>query len=840
MLIKFLSNKKGDVKRLVDYLVREKDSAGIPRKPLPEILAGDPEQLILLAETLPFKQKYQTGVISFAPGDDPTEEQQAEVMAYFERAAFPGLDRDQYDILWVRHAHTDENRCELHFVIPCVELTSRKSLSVTDPKSHLYYYSALRDYFNFKYNWADPNDPARRRDLQPGYLAYIDRQNERIDEYKRENPEVLDFKGKKREHIKQQIHNYIQQQINDGVVHDRYSMELVLKIQGFTITRNQGDYISIVRGDYSRPIRLKGKIYEREWRVDQQIDRRIQNQGDTKQGVTGEDYQRRVGELQADLERRISNRAKRFNQRYSKAKWDEYYSTLIERNLDDRESLDDIHQPQSININTAKQFSTNQQIGGENDGLGKTITQLIDPIQRRLSEGHETAGRIDKSLTDAVRRIETETRQADGGTVSRNSKFGKELDSAIDGKTGESIQRNIRIAQRIKEFSHRIECHVNGIEKRAENIREADRNIQFKMQLPRTELYHARESVRKRYENNRYEMEDMKSKINLAEFAEDSGFIIDHKKSTRNFIKMDHPSGDKIIVGIDSIDKHYFYFNINDSSDSGSIVDFIQRRNPRANLGEVRKILRPWLDGSYSPPVLSNPARIRPQKLQPINKASRKEIMSRLIGVTKVDESAYLSSRNIDSEILQHWRFYGTIFQDSKGKLVFPHEDREGICGFEIKDKASKTFSKGGTKGLWRSYFKTTDKKLIICESVIDCLSYAKLYDPYFLARYIATGGRISSEGSSPQAEYLIQQLRDAGEKNMEIRIAFDNDPGGEQLLQDLIPYARKAGVKLTKHFPEGFKDWNEQLTATVEATSREQQRELKPQALNLDDDLEL
>ena len=44
---------------------------------------------------------------------------------------FPGLDKDQYQILWVQHQDkvnqdTGETRLELNFVIPNVELTGKR------------------------------------------------------------------------------------------------------------------------------------------------------------------------------------------------------------------------------------------------------------------------------------------------------------------------------------------------------------------------------------------------------------------------------------------------------------------------------------------------------------------------------------------------------------------------------------------------------------------------------------------------------------------------------------------------------------------------------------------
>ncbi|MFS1178769.1 relaxase/mobilization nuclease domain-containing protein, partial [Enterococcus lactis] len=48
------------------------------------------------------------------------------VMASFERVLMPGLEKNQYSILWVEHQ--DKGRLELNFVIPNMELQTGKRL----------------------------------------------------------------------------------------------------------------------------------------------------------------------------------------------------------------------------------------------------------------------------------------------------------------------------------------------------------------------------------------------------------------------------------------------------------------------------------------------------------------------------------------------------------------------------------------------------------------------------------------------------------------------------------------------------------------------------------------
>ena len=94
MLVKFFKGGTGLGKTPVEYLTRETDSRGVRREPLPEVIKGNPNQTIQLIDSVDFKYKFHSGVISFAPEDAPTEEQQKAIISSFEKTAFAGLARD--------------------------------------------------------------------------------------------------------------------------------------------------------------------------------------------------------------------------------------------------------------------------------------------------------------------------------------------------------------------------------------------------------------------------------------------------------------------------------------------------------------------------------------------------------------------------------------------------------------------------------------------------------------------------------------------------------------------------------------------------------------------------
>ncbi len=145
MLIKFFARGTGGGRGPVEYITRRDDPiTGSLRYPAPEILRGNPVITRRLIDGLEFKHKYRSGVISFAPRDAPTEKEIEAVIDSFERYAFAGLDKDAYNILWVKHTHTGNNRVELHFVTPRVELYTGKSLNIAPPGWHGYFKPTFR------------------------------------------------------------------------------------------------------------------------------------------------------------------------------------------------------------------------------------------------------------------------------------------------------------------------------------------------------------------------------------------------------------------------------------------------------------------------------------------------------------------------------------------------------------------------------------------------------------------------------------------------------------------------------------------------------------------------
>lgn len=267
MLIKFFTNGKGGGSAPVDYLTAEEvieydelrnptrdesgDIAMTIRDPLPEILRGNPDHMIGLIDACPHQWTYRAGVIAFTEGDNPSEEEQQDVIDKFEALAFAGLEGDQYSCLWVRHSH--EGNIELHFCTPRMELRTGKSLNIAPP-GYGKAFNSLRDVCNKQYGWGDPMDKHHAQEIRPVL----------------ESPE--------RAVTREEINNWIVGQIANGAINNREEMISELKGVGFEIPRAGKKYITVKAPEQSKGFRLKGEIYEHGWTREQTLEQINQSQ----------------------------------------------------------------------------------------------------------------------------------------------------------------------------------------------------------------------------------------------------------------------------------------------------------------------------------------------------------------------------------------------------------------------------------------------------------------------------------------------------------------------------------------------------------------------------------
>lgn len=265
----------------MDYLLgkdRQREGA--------QLLRGDPEQLIELVDSLKFSRKYTSGVLSFAEKDIPEADKQ-KIMDGLEECLLPGLDADQYSVVWVEHR--DKGRLELNYVFANVELQSGKRLQPYYDPADRKRVNAWQETVRHDHQLADPNDPARRRALStPGDLPRDKKQAAEV------------------------ITAGLIEQMKAGGIKDRADVVQALEQGGFEVVRQVKGSISIKDPSGGKNLRLSGAIYERDFEFSAELSDEIRAESNQYRRGAGERVSEARREYQAHLERKREYLAGRY------------------------------------------------------------------------------------------------------------------------------------------------------------------------------------------------------------------------------------------------------------------------------------------------------------------------------------------------------------------------------------------------------------------------------------------------------------------------------------------------------------------------------------------------
>ena len=284
MIVKIHSRGKGAGKGPVQYLLGkdgQREDARLDR--------GNPSEVIDLIDGLKFAQKYTSGVLSFAEKDLP-EQQKQQIMDAFQETLFPGLDKDQYSVLWAQHL--DKGRLELNFVVPNVELLSGKRLQPYYDRADRVRVNAFKVACNAKYKLADPDDPLRRRTLTtPNDLP----------------PKIAE--------AQELITDGLLNLASSGQIKNREDIINTLENKGFSIARVTKNSISIKNPSgepNARNIRLKGALYAQNFSYGPSLQREIEEAGKRYQGRIRERLSEAVKTYRSATEIKREYHCKRF------------------------------------------------------------------------------------------------------------------------------------------------------------------------------------------------------------------------------------------------------------------------------------------------------------------------------------------------------------------------------------------------------------------------------------------------------------------------------------------------------------------------------------------------
>lgn len=291
MIVDFFRHGSGLSKGCLDYLLgedREREHA--------QLLSGDVELTGQLIDSSPFAKKYTSGCLSFYEHDLSDQDKQ-QIMQNFEQCLFPGLDQDQYQILWVQHQDkvnqdTGQTRLELNFVIPNVELSTGKRLQPFYAPVDLDRVDLFKKIINTQHRLYDPDDPEHRQ-------LFLNKKNLPKD--------IKDFK--------EQLHQRVYRAVANGEVADRQELVQWFESNRINVTRQVKNSISI-ENPYEgakRPIRLTGEIYEQGFRATGEYRQEVQERIAEYRGTTSERYRANVTDYQRQLEHKSQYHSDRYS-----------------------------------------------------------------------------------------------------------------------------------------------------------------------------------------------------------------------------------------------------------------------------------------------------------------------------------------------------------------------------------------------------------------------------------------------------------------------------------------------------------------------------------------------
>ena len=791
---------------------------GTPRREA-ELVAGNIELGNSICNSLDYKTgNYFRLVISFdlkefSPKSKKDRKKARKIVKEYIRKLMHGYRPDEYHVDIVEHADTDH--LHYHVRIPKLNL-------LTGTQLHYHYLSdierkdLIHSYMAAKY---DLIDPATVRGIKPRRTT--GEKIEQIVKWRKEHGQKIDLdkfdltKKKERDRLQEEVWDHIQTFAQEGLIESLDDVRAELKALGFTVGKSDYDrtkkfHYTAVEKD-GRKIRLRGDIYGEEfWRSNAEDRRAALKTGRSISAIRAADRPS-LSEIERRLERANKRRAAYLEKRYGKAR------EQALRRIEQAEKAPDLPSPyrpnpRPVDRNIRHVEPAPSPGGGDprredrNRAGRDEVDQTPRPAPRQYRKGeiNDDGRRIEKEIiarigalrTDQERRVASIKRSTErivGANV-------RTLDPA--GADYRAVEAAVRSRQLEKTAGESVIRVLRFVAKRVDYVkRKIDRGNQI-----------VRRYIKKiGKERIMLELEKFKREINLAEFATSFGYVKDRDKSSINAPVMRHPeTGDKIVVGRDSKDRHYTYFNPNNDGDSGSIIDFVQRRTGET-LGHVRKRLRAWLS---SP----SPAENIPVKASHKDTARIASIWERL---PKDDPRSirYFGLPPLSTSKLAHWKKVKYSAKD--GAFYFLLNDVSGIAGIEKRTKEEKHIISGSRKGLFSDGDLSTAERILVFESPIDAISYdeLKLTRPGdFIVATMGSVGEVAEEG----LRAILSR-----NKTAEVIVATDNDEGGEKIaekISSLLVEIERSTDRAKRHAPNE-KDWNDELKVKKRQKKTQQTR---------------
>jgi hypothetical protein len=812
MHIKFLAHGRGSASKAAAYVLDSHDHQGIQRAGV-EVLRGDPQTFAAIADSLDFKNKYTSGVIAWAKEDEPTQEEINAVLDDFERVAFAGLEPDSYHYCVVMHTEANGAK-HVHILIPNVHLTTGKAFNPAPPNWEKTF-DPLRDAWNNEKGWARPDDENRARLVQRGHVEYQDAAAARAG---------LEVEPD----AKQLLSDYIAQRVEAGAVTNRAEVVEALAELG-EITRQGKDYISVKPEGHDKAIRLKGGLFDERFNPQswQQAARENQRgQATDRRGrepITAE-HRARAEAARTRLAGAIERREKYNRGRYHNPK-NGARQVAAEAGREHRpghgESKQRDQNADRAGHKTADMddAATVLALAGRFTGrsAGNVASHATRPMERNDDHrNHERQQAVHRNHVTELDDLHNRQKQIpmQGQGVIKNDPARENAIGAV-----ERINRAIQSASdKIGSAIRSISSAIAGNESATGNY---DRELSEFADAANAVIGNREgiaEGIKIVRQNNEDEIRRFKQEINLVEYAQVMGYEYDKKQSSKASAVL-RKGGEKIIIATDK-DGHGMYFNVGDNRDNGSIIDFVQRRQS-LNIGQARKVLRPWVSGTDQPTFrMTTPA---PKPIA--TSRDRGAVIASWERLQPYKGNYLQTERKLSEATIA--AFGDRIRQDERGNVCFRHIDQTGITGYEVKNRGFTAFATGGEKAVFTCRVNENQPiaRVVVVESAVDAMSYHELRgNEKNGTLYLSFAGGMSDRQKQVLRDYLtIEGLTDKAQ----VIAATDNDAAGHAFAAEI----QKMRPDSVRAVPEQAKDWNDMLKFGVLSRFQRvlQQRQAKP-----------
>lgn len=151
MIVKFFEYRGSSGKACVEYLIGQNG-----RREGASVLFGNPVLTANIIDNLKFKRKFTAGCLAIQEKNISKVTTDA-IIGCFQSIICTGLWPTQLSFLWVQHL--DKENLELNFVIPHVDLISRRSLTPYLRRFDGKYISVFEDFINDSLKISSPRNP---------------------------------------------------------------------------------------------------------------------------------------------------------------------------------------------------------------------------------------------------------------------------------------------------------------------------------------------------------------------------------------------------------------------------------------------------------------------------------------------------------------------------------------------------------------------------------------------------------------------------------------------------------------------------------------------------------